>query len=100
MDVVEPKEGYVLLKVRVQPKSSRNGLMVEPDGRVRVALTAPPVEGAANKALCDYLSKVFDIPRRSITVVRGDKSREKTVRLEGLSAEAARVRLTEQKKGS
>jgi hypothetical protein len=100
MDVLETKEGYVLLKVRVQPKSSRNGLTVEHDGRVRVALTAPPVDGAANQALCDYLAKVFDIPRRSIAVVRGDKAREKTVRLDGLAAESARARLAEQRKGS
>jgi uncharacterized protein (TIGR00251 family) len=99
MDVVEAKEGYFLLKVRVQPRSSRSGLVVEPDGRVRVALTAPPVGGAANQALCDYLAKVFDIPRRSLAVVRGDKAREKTVRIDGLSAEAARARLAEQRKG-
>ncbi len=100
MEVVEAKEGYVLLKVRVQPKSSRNGVTVEPDGRVRVALTAPPVEGAANKALCDYLSKLFDIPRRSVAVVRGEKAREKTVRLDGLSGESARAVLAGQQKGS
>ncbi len=97
---VEAKEGYVLLKVRVQPKSSRNQIVVEADGRVRVALTAPPVEGAANKSLCDYLAKLFDIPRHSVTVVRGDKSREKTVRLDGLTIESVRARLGDQKKGS
>lgn len=100
MDVVEAKEGFVLLKVRVQPRSSRSEFVVEPDGRVRVALTAPPVGGAANQALCDYLAKVFDIPRRSITVVRGDKARDKTVRIEGLSAEIARARLADRQKGS
>ena len=100
MDVLEAKGGFILLKVRVQPRSSRNGLAVEPDGRVRVGLTAPPVGGAANQALCDYLAKVFDIPRRSIAVVRGDKARDKTVRIDGLTAETARTRLAEHQKGS
>jgi len=99
MDLVEAKEGFILMKVRVQPRSSRSGLVVEPDGRVRVALTAPPVGGAANEALCDYLAKRFHIPRRSVAVVRGDKARDKTVRIDGLTAEAARARLAEHQKG-
>jgi len=93
MDIVEAKEGYVLLTVRVQPKSSRVNLTVEPDGRVRVAVTAPPVGGAANRALADYVAKVFKIPRRNVTVVKGEKSRDKTLRIEGLKAEDVRSRL-------
>jgi len=99
MDVVEAKEGFILLKVRVQPRSSRTGLAVEPDGRVRVALTAPPVGGAANQALCEYLAKLFDIPRRSVAVVRGEKARDKTVRVDGLTAETAWARLADRQKG-
>jgi len=99
MDVVEAKEGFILLKVRVQPRSSRSGLAVESDGRVRVALTAAPVGGAANQALCDYLAKLFDIPRRSVAVVRGDKARDKTVRIDGLTAESARACLAVYQKG-
>jgi len=62
-------------------------------------LTAAPVEGAANQALCIYLAEFFDIPRRSVAVVRGDKARDKTVRIDGLAAETARARLQQHEKG-
>lgn len=100
MDVVEAKEGFVLLTVRVQPKSSRLNVTVEPDGRVRVAVTAPPVGGAANRAVADYMAKVFKIPRRNVTVIKGEKSRDKTLKIEGLTAEAVRSHLAERRKGS
>jgi uncharacterized protein (TIGR00251 family) len=77
----------VLLHVRVQPRASRNALVVERDGRIRVALTAPPVEGAANEALRAFLAETFGVSRSAVTVVRGDKSREKTVSIEGVGEE-------------
>lgn len=99
MDAVESKDGYVLITVRVQPRSSRTALITEPDGRLRVALTAPPVEGAANKALCDYIAKYFGIPRSAVVLVKGEKSRDKTLRLAGASADQVRSCLAANQKG-
>ena len=83
----------VMLHVRVQPKASRNEVIVEPDGRIRVALTAPPVEGAANEALRAFLAKRLGIPRGSVRVVRGEKSRDKTVALTGVTPDRVRQAL-------
>jgi uncharacterized protein (TIGR00251 family) len=80
----------VLLRVRVQPKASRNALVVEDDGRIRVALTAPPVEGEANEALKAFLAKTLGVPRRAVSLVQGEKSRDKTVRIRGVTAEHVR----------
>jgi uncharacterized protein (TIGR00251 family) len=81
----------ILLTVRVQPRASRNALVVESDGRIRVALTAPPVEGAANEALRAFLAEAFGVPRASVCVVRGDKSREKVVSVTGISEQAIKA---------
>lgn len=93
MAVVEQKEGYALLHVRVQPKASRNAVCIAPEGRIRVALTAPPVAGAANKALRAFLSKALGIPKTSISLAHGEKTREKTLRLEGCRADEIKERL-------
>jgi len=82
----EPVQEGTRLDVHVQPRSSRNDIAADPGGRVRVFLTAPPVEGEANSALIAFLSKKLDVPKRDIRLVKGEKSREKAVFVEGLSA--------------
>jgi uncharacterized protein (TIGR00251 family) len=78
------------LTVRVTPRAGKTGLDgVTADGALRVRLTAPPVEGAANAALITYLADLFDLPKRAVAIVRGAHSREKTV---AVSAPPARVR--------
>lgn len=94
MQGIEQRGTDVLLHVRVQPKASRNDVRVEPDGRIRIALTAPPVEGEANKALCEYLAKRLGLPKRAVTLESGEKSREKTVRIADTDTESLRIRLT------
>lgn len=93
LDAIEDKDGGVELRVRVQPRASRNALRVEPDGRIRVAVTAPPVDDAANEALAAYVAKVLGMPKRAVSVVRGEKSREKTLWLTGADAATVRARL-------
>ena len=97
MHGIELKNGQVLVHVRVQPKASRNDVMVDEDGRIRVALTAPPVEGAANKALCLFLAQHFEIPRSAVTLVSGDKSREKTVAIPDMHETKIRMLLSPDK---
>lgn len=83
-----------VLRVRVQPKASRNGIRVGDDGRIRVALTAPPVEGEANRALCAFVARVMGVPKSAVTVVGGVRSREKAIAVEGISEEDAQRKLT------
>lgn len=72
------------------PRSRVDGLRGD---AVLIRLAAPPVEGAANSALVAFLSAALGLPRRSITIVSGEKSRDKRVRIEGLDEAAARERL-------
>ena len=73
-----------LLKVRVQPGSSRNEIAGRRDGAVIVRVTAPAVEGKANKAACKLLADVCGIPQSRVEIVRGAQRRDKVVRLGGI----------------
>jgi uncharacterized protein (TIGR00251 family) len=93
-----PDGDALRLAVRVTPRARRsalNGIVDTGEGRVAVAvkLAAPPVDGAANEALVAFLAGTFGLPRASVRIVSGDKSRLKVVRLTGLSAEALAARL-------
>jgi len=83
--------------VYVAPRSSANRIVGEHNGAVKVALTAPPVEGAANKALVEFLSKMLGVPKASVVLVSGETSRNKSVAVAGINAaEAARKMGVEQ----
>ncbi len=90
----------MLLRVRVQPRASRDALSVDSGDRIRVALSAPPVDGAANKALVAFLAKTLGVRKAAISLETGAKSREKTLRIKGVSMAALRDRigLTEAKR--
>ena len=84
----------VTLRVRVQPRASRDGLGGERAGALVVRLTAPPVEGEANAALIRFLADLFDRPRSAVTLVHGARGRDKTVHVAGLDVDTARARLS------
>jgi hypothetical protein len=73
-----------LLKVRVQPGSSRNEIAGRRDGAVLVRVTAPAVDGKANKAACKLLAETCGIPQSRVEIVRGELRRDKVVRLGGI----------------
>ena len=81
------------LAVRVQPKASRNACTISPDGSIRIAITAPPVDGEANEALVARVAGWLDLPKRAVRVISGATSREKVIAIEGLDAESAINRL-------
>jgi len=85
LSAIEEKNGVIHLHVRVQPKASRNEVRGEVEGRLRVALTAPPIEGAANKALIAFIAKDLGVPKRAVTLLSGEHSRNKALALEGVS---------------
>ena len=78
------------LDVVVQPRAARSRLVGLHDGRLKLQLAAPPVDGAANDALVELLADLCSMPRRDVTLERGDTSRRKTVALRGISMAAAR----------
>lgn len=95
---IEARGGKVLLRLRVQPRASRDSIRCDPEGGIRVTLTAPPVDGAANKALCAYIAKQLGIPQRAVHVDSGAKSRTKTVSVHGVSLEAVQGLLSQGQK--
>jgi hypothetical protein len=75
------------LKIRVTPRAKRDEVYyILEDGTVKVRLTAPPVEGKANKALIKYFSGIFEIPRSRIEILTGFKSRNKLVAIQGMDS--------------
>ncbi|MBF0447643.1 MAG: YggU family protein [Magnetococcales bacterium] len=80
-----------LLAVRVQPRASVAKIVGLQEDRLKVALTAPPVDGAANKGLCQLLAKELGVARGQITIVRGEKSREKQISVAGASQQAVKA---------
>ena len=83
----------VLLNIRVIPRAKRSGVDGKRGDAWVVRLNAPPVEGAANDALVAWLAKMLAVPRRAITIVAGERSRDKRVRIDGIDADAAYERL-------
>jgi hypothetical protein len=81
------------LRVRVQPRASKDALGGEREGALVVRLTAPPVEGAANEALARFLGKALGVAPSAVRVVSGATGRNKVVSVAGLDAATARERL-------
>ena len=69
------------VKVFVQPRASRNRIVGLLGDELKVALTAPPVDGAANKACCDFFAKLCGRPKSSVRIVAGEASRHKRLLL-------------------
>ncbi|MGE0452499.1 MAG: DUF167 domain-containing protein [Vicinamibacteria bacterium] len=78
----------VSFAVRVQPRASREAILGERDGALRVRLTAPPVEGAANDALRRLLAKALGTAPSAVEILRGEHGRDKQVRVTGVAPEA------------
>jgi uncharacterized protein (TIGR00251 family) len=85
----------VSFKVFVQPRAARNKIIGVHDGALKISLTAPPVEGAANRLCRDFLAKTLKLPKGRIEVVGGLKSRRKTLLIKDFSATELSVRLQE-----
>jgi uncharacterized protein YggU (UPF0235/DUF167 family) len=82
-----------LLSIRLTPRAARERLAAGPDGGFAAHVTAPPVEGAANDALCRLVAKAAGVAPSRVTVVRGQRSRRKVVRVDGVDEAAVRARI-------
>lgn len=81
------------LTVRVSPRASQSKLAGLKGDTVLVRVTAPPVDGEANAAVCKLLAKALGVPKTSVSVLRGETSRDKVVQIAGMSQAAADVAL-------
>lgn len=81
------------LAIKVIPNAPRTEIVGWLGDALKVKIHAPPVEGRANDALCEFLADHLDLPRRAITVLHGDTSRQKVLRIDGLSSADLLARL-------
>jgi uncharacterized protein (TIGR00251 family) len=90
MDILDLRQQNerVVFRVRVVPRSSRCAIIGVFEGALKVSLTAAPVEGAANTALVKLLSQLLDVPKSAIAIIRGERSKNKTVRIDGIKSNA------------
>lgn len=82
-----------LVSVRVQPRASRAAIVGWREGVLAVRVTAPPVEGEANRAVEALLARALGVRGSAVRVVRGDRSRDKLVRVDGLDLAGVRERI-------
>lgn len=81
--------------VKVHPRARKNAITGTVGDALKLALTAPPVEGKANQAVIEFFADLFQIPRSSVTIASGETSRNKVIRIAGVSKPAAEQRLAE-----
>lgn len=93
IDVIEltVEDGAVLVPVKAVPGASRTRIMGEWDGRLKVAVAAPPEKGKANKAIVQVLADALGIPRRDIEVIAGHANPLKTIRIDRAAVDAVRA---------
>ena len=84
----------ITFSVRVQPRARKNAVVGELGGALKIAVTAPPADGRANEACIEFLADTLDVPRSAIAIISGHSSRNKVIRLTGVSAEKIRARLS------
>ncbi len=79
--------------VKVHPRAKKNAITGTVGDALKLSLTAPPADGKANQACIDFFAKLLNLPRSSVTIAAGKTSRNKVIRVVGLSAEEVRQRL-------
>ncbi|HVM92234.1 MAG TPA: DUF167 domain-containing protein [Terriglobales bacterium] len=90
--ILESASG-VTFAVKAHPRAKKNAITGEIGDALKVSLTAPPVDGKANAACIEFIAKLLKVPRSSVSIASGETSRNKVVRVVGLSAEQLRQRL-------
>jgi len=83
----------VTFAVKVQPRARRNVVVGELGDALKVALTAPPVDGKANEACVEFFAEALRVSRSSVAIVSGQSSRNKVIRVSGITAAELRKRL-------
>lgn len=76
----------LIIKLKISPNASKNEI-IKTDEMLKVKVTAQPIENKANKALIEFLSKNFKVPKSSIEIVKGETSKEKTILFKNISSD-------------
>ena len=86
-------DGAVIIKARVQPRADRDGISGFLGDAVKLRLTAPPVDGEANQACRKFFAKLLKVPLANVEITAGRASRDKTIKITGVSADEVIIRL-------
>lgn len=84
---------FCTLAIKAIPNAPRNEVVGWLGEALKIKVHAPPVEGRANEVLCEFLADTLGLPRRAVTVLRGDTSRQKLIRIHGLTLAAVKAKL-------
>ena len=79
--------------IKIHPRAKKNAITGVVGDALKLAVTAPPLDGQANEACIEFFANLFAVPRSSITIASGETSRRKLIRVAGLAAEELRRRL-------
>jgi len=93
MAVIHNSPEGATFAVKVHPRAKKNAITGEVGDALKLALTAPPVDGKANQACIDLFAKLLKVPRSSVTIAAGLTSRTKAIRVAGITAQQVRERL-------
>lgn len=81
MNAIILQQGDLLLNLYIQPKASRDQIVGLHGDELKVAITAPPIDGQANAHLSKYLAKAFKVPKNDVQILKGELGRHKQVRI-------------------
>lgn len=98
MVAIKESASGVTFAVRVHPRARQNAITGIIGDALKLALTAPPVDGKANQAVVEFFADLFAIPRSSVTIASGETSRNKIVRIAGVTKPVAEQKLAERLK--
>lgn len=87
--MIEITKGGVRLHLFIQPQASKNEVIGEHNGELKIKIKAPPIEGKANTEVIAFMAKLFGVAKREVTLIRGEQSRHKTVEIQGIDRETA-----------
>jgi uncharacterized protein (TIGR00251 family) len=90
---IKESAGTVTFAIRVHPRAKKSAITGKHGDALKLSLTAPPIEGRANEAVIDFFAQLLRLPRSSITIAAGQMSRNKVVRISGITAAALEAKL-------
>ena len=93
MVAIKNSPSGITFAVKVHPRAKKNAITGEVGDELKLALTAPPVDGKANEACIEFFAKLLKVPRSSVTIAAGQTSRNKVIRVAGLTAQQVRDRI-------
>lgn len=93
---IEERGQEIWFAVKVHPRAKKNAITGEVGDSLKLSLTTPPIEGRANEACVEFFAKLLKVPRSSVTIASGQTSRNKSIRVTGVTAQYVRERLSGQ----